>query len=163
MGILVETSSGTLQGVQEERHQEFRGIPYARPPIGALRFCAPQPPAGWDGVRDGSQFGASSIQGTSPVPGMAADGPLSEDCLYLNVYTPKADNAKRPVMFWVHGGGFTLGASNSPLYNGDPNHEGMDTWQIYDCESRATMVFGKESVCVDGPFEDERASWEMSG
>jgi para-nitrobenzyl esterase len=126
MGILVETGSGALRGVQEKRHQVFRGIPYARPPIGPLRFCAPQPPADWDGVRDASQFGASSIQGTSPIPGMAADGPRSEDCLYLNVYTPKADSAKRPVMFWVHGGGFTMGSSDSPLYDGGPLAERGD-------------------------------------
>ncbi|MBW2062680.1 MAG: carboxylesterase/lipase family protein [Deltaproteobacteria bacterium] len=118
MSVLVETQYGTLEGIQNEGLQVFKGIPYAQPPVGKLRFCAPLRPAGWEGVREAKEFSASAIQGTSPVPGVAAEGPLSEDCLYLNVYTPRADDARRPVMFWIHGGGFTLGSAALPLYNG---------------------------------------------
>jgi para-nitrobenzyl esterase len=119
-GVEVATSHGRLQGRQLERHQEFLGVPFAKPPIGALRFCAPQPLHPWNGVRDAMSFGCSAVQGTHPIPGMAASGPRDEDCLYLNVYTPRADGAKRPVMLWIHGGGFVLGSGSEPLYNGAP-------------------------------------------
>jgi para-nitrobenzyl esterase len=119
-GVEVVTSHGRLQGGQFERHQEFLGIPFARPPIGPLRFRAPEPAQPWSGIRHVTAFGCSAIQGTHPIPGMAASGPRDEDCLYLNVYTPRADAAKRPVMFWLHGGGFVLGSGSEPLYNGAP-------------------------------------------
>ncbi len=118
MAATVETSYGTVEGIQNKGHQAFLVIPFARPPVGELRFRAPQPPDSWEGARETKKFSASSFQGRSAVVGMAAEGPLSEDCLYLNVYTPRSDNAKRPVMFWVHGGGFTLGSADSPIYHG---------------------------------------------
>jgi para-nitrobenzyl esterase len=117
-GVRVETALGRLEGVQLDGHQAFLGIPFAKPPTGARRFCAPEPAAPWAGVRAANVFGNSAIQGTHPVPGMAASGPRDEDCLYLNVYTPAADSAKRPVMVWIHGGGFTLGSGSDALYNG---------------------------------------------
>jgi len=119
-GVRVDTVAGRLEGVQHERHQAFLGIPFAQAPVGARRFGAPQPADGWSGVRAANAFGYSSIQGTHPVPGMAASGPRNEDCLYLNVYTPAADNAKRPVLFWIHGGGFVLGSGSEALYDGGP-------------------------------------------
>lgn len=114
----VETTYGTIEGERHERGCVFRGIPFAAPPIGPLRFCAPKAPEPWSGVRSAHNFGPAAAQGTSSVPGMEAVGPKSEDCLYLNVYTPALDGEKRPVMFWIHGGAFKLGTAASPLYDG---------------------------------------------
>jgi para-nitrobenzyl esterase len=93
----------------------FRGIPYARPPVGPLRFRVPERPEAWQGTREARSFGSASAQDRS----LATDiGNRSEDCLYLNVWTPAADKAKRPVMVWIHGGGFTSGSSAQELYDG---------------------------------------------
>jgi para-nitrobenzyl esterase len=117
MGIIVETTHGNVEGVEADRHQFFKGIPFAAAPVGDRRFTAPQPPEAWTGVLATSEFGASSLQPPSLLPGMAA-GPQDEDCLYLNVYTPAADAKSRPVMVWVHGGGFTGGSGSQALYEG---------------------------------------------
>jgi para-nitrobenzyl esterase len=107
----------------------FKGIPFAAPPVGALRWRAPQPVANWNGVRDASRFGNVCIQPAGPTEGPGArlniavlpdSPPRSEDCLYLNVWTG-AQNAdeRRPVMVYVFGGAFTEGAGSVPLYDGD--------------------------------------------
>jgi para-nitrobenzyl esterase len=116
--IQVTTANGRIEGIRFDRHQAFLGIPFARPPTGPRRFGAPEAPQSWTGIRPANAFASSAIQGTSPMPGTAASGPRDEDCLYLNVYTPAADDAKRPVFFWIHGGGFTLGSGSEPLYDG---------------------------------------------
>jgi para-nitrobenzyl esterase len=107
----------------------FKGIPFAAPPVGALRWQAPQPGASWDGVRDASKFGNVCIQPAGPTEGPGArlniavlpgSPPLSEDCLYLNVWTGAASaNERRPVMVYFFGGAFTEGAGSVPLYDGD--------------------------------------------
>ncbi len=101
----------------------YRGIPYAAPPVGDLRWKAPQPPAHWQGVRAAKELPHACWQ--SPYPAAAALyqaqlPPMSEDCLYLNIFTPaKSANDRLPVMVWIHGGGFTRGYSGSEAYNGE--------------------------------------------
>ena len=122
----VETTAGRIEGRADAGHVSFRGIPYARPPAGRLRFAAPEPPEPWTGTRSATRFGTPCPQGAHPVPGMAADPPHDEDCLYLNVFTPGVDAGRRPVFFWIHGGGLTLGAGSQPLYHGGPLAERGD-------------------------------------
>ncbi|MFT4078000.1 carboxylesterase/lipase family protein [Rhodomicrobium sp.] len=94
----------------------FRGIPYAAPPVGALRWRAPQPPRPWDGVRSATSFGAACSQKESR---QVKSGEMNEDCLTLNVWSPaQAASERLPVMVWVHGGAFTTGSSRMPIYDG---------------------------------------------
>lgn len=119
----VETVQGKVQGkkINQGKVKAFLGLPYAAPPVGDLRWKAPTPPAKWQGVRDASRYGAHCIQNFGfPDMVFQDDGP-SEDCLFLNVYAPanaKA-NSKLPVMFWIHGGGYTGGSASEPRHNGD--------------------------------------------
>jgi para-nitrobenzyl esterase len=120
LGKSTESSSGI---------RAFKGIPFAAPPVGSLRWQAPQPVAKWDGVRDASKFGNVCIQSAGPTTGPGArlniavlpdSPPLSEDCLYLNVWTGAADaSERRPVLVYIFGGAFTEGAGSVPLYDGD--------------------------------------------
>ena len=99
----------------------FLGLPYAAPPVGDLRWKAPETAASWKGVRDATKFGAHCAQGVVFADMIFQDAGPSEDCLYLNVYAPATakGNSKLPVMFWIHGGGYTGGASSEPRHNGD--------------------------------------------
>ncbi len=123
----VETVFGTVQGVREGALEVFRGIPYARPPVGELRLRAPRPPEPWAGVRDAARFGPWAPQNVpaSPLTG-DAPGAQDEDCLTLNIWTPGVDDGRRPVMVWIHGGGFTGGSGASALYGGGPLAERGD-------------------------------------
>lgn len=112
----VTTSGGRVSGLARDGHLAFFGIPYAR----AKRFGAPEPAEPWSGVRQATTIGLAAPQPPHPVAGFAASGPQGEDCLNLNIFTPACDGGKRPVMVWVHGGGFTHGAGYEPLYNGGP-------------------------------------------
>src|SRR5436305_15343991 len=109
---IVETQSGKVQGTREGSLQVFRGIPFAKPPVGPLRFRAPEPPEAWSGVRDATKFSSSPMQVNAS--GLPA---LSEDCLYLNVWTPGIDNGRRSVLVWIYGGAFTSGSAS--IYRGD--------------------------------------------
>jgi para-nitrobenzyl esterase len=120
MPPVVRTESGALEGEHGSDHIVFRGIPYAAPPTGLRRLLPPTSPVPWTGVRESRVFGPSAIQGESFAPGSQAEGPTSEDCLYLNVYTPAVDGRPRPVLVFIHGGAFVVGSSSAPLYDGGP-------------------------------------------
>jgi para-nitrobenzyl esterase len=107
--------SGTLIGEPGKDVHIYRGIPYAAPPVGDLRWKPPQPPDSWPGIRECTVFGKSSPQ---PVMPDLADMPQSEDCLYLNVLTPAKNTSDAlPVMVWLHGGGYYAGSGSSALFN----------------------------------------------
>ena len=114
----VLTQLGAVEGERRNGHLVFRGIPFAAPPIGRLRFRAPEPAAPWTGVRDARAFGPSSLQVPTALVTNTTPDPSSEDCLYLNIYTPAADAARRPVFFWIHGGAFVMGSGGELLYDG---------------------------------------------
>ena len=115
----VTIDSGKLSGTADAAGAlVFKGIPYARPPVGALRWREPQPPVSWSGVRDASDFGDRCMQGPFPSYIPIGKSGMSEDCLYLNVWTsPHA--SKLPVLVWIHGGGLGYGFSNQSTYDGD--------------------------------------------
>jgi len=114
--VIVKIKRGELKGAQKNNYQCFLGIPFAKPPIGDLRFCEPQPADPWDGIKDTIEFGKIPIQGYQENPPIGQEE--SEDCLFLNIWTPSADNKSRPVMVWIYGGGFLIGASSRPRLNG---------------------------------------------
>ena len=110
---LVRVTGGMIQGVVEEDMTIFKGIPFAAPPVGELRWKAPQPVVPWEGVRQADKFGPS------PMTSWGGQDDASEDCLYLNVWTPaKSSDEKLPVMVWIYGGGFAMGTSS--FYDGAP-------------------------------------------
>ncbi|MCB1625808.1 MAG: carboxylesterase family protein [Pseudomonadales bacterium] len=119
-GPVAETRSGKVRGEDKGVVSAFRGIPYATPPVGELRWRAPQKPSSWEGIRESSKFGPPCVQPTVPPP-FGVSVPFSEDCLTLNIWTPSRalrDGEKRPVLFWIHGGAFTIGSGSQPVYDG---------------------------------------------
>jgi para-nitrobenzyl esterase len=115
----VRIDGGLVQGVQTEGLSVYKGLPFAAPPVGALRWRDPQPATPWKGVRDARSFAPACMQTSVSMPGETPP-PISEDCLYLNVWTPaRRADARLPVMVWIHGGGFTSGSAAMPLYWGD--------------------------------------------
>ena len=104
-----------MRGTYDKDICVWRGIKYAKAPVGDLRFRAPQPVDSWTGVKDAVAFSPVAPQQES---NLGTKGPQSEDCLALNIWSPAADGKKRPVMFWIHGGGFVIGSGSSELYYG---------------------------------------------
>jgi para-nitrobenzyl esterase len=121
--LTVKTEQGKVQGktINDGKVKAFLGLPYAAPPVGDLRWKAPQPPAKGKGKRDATKFGAHCAQNHVFEDMVFQDAGPSEDCLFLNVYAPadSTDKSKLPVMFWIHGGGYSGGASSEPRHNGD--------------------------------------------
>ncbi len=133
---VVRTESGELQGVADGGVVSYKGIPFAAPPVGGLRWRPPQPAAHWTSVRQAAEFGADCMQGrfgppppasgsapasgARPSPAASAERAPSEDCLFVNVWSPASatPGAKLPVMFWIYGGGFVFGSSASPNTSG---------------------------------------------
>lgn len=113
----VRTDSGSLQGTREGDVVSFKNIPYAAPPVGALRWRAPQPVAPWKGVRLADKMGAVCQQAYNGKDNGVGPLPMSEDCLTLNVFAP-ANARGAPVMVWIHGGGFVNGSGTAALYDG---------------------------------------------
>ena len=123
--IRIET--GLVSGVKSSTSGvvAFKGIPFAVPPVGPLRWKAPQPAAAWSGVKKCDAFGPSPMQ---PVPKafmvytpefLIPETPISEDCLYLNVWTKAGKGDKKPVFVWIYGGGFSSGGAGVPIYDGE--------------------------------------------
>ncbi|MGH8209421.1 MAG: carboxylesterase/lipase family protein [Steroidobacteraceae bacterium] len=137
-GNVVRTTNGPVRGLTSDGVQTFKGIRYGAPPIGPLRFMPPQLPEPWTDVIDARDFGNPAIQVSMPFvgkPGTETEAakalktissmflerdkkPVSEDCLFLNLWTPSAESGKRPVMVWLHGGGFETGSGALNLYDG---------------------------------------------
>jgi len=121
---IVQTKSGRISGVEKEGVQIYKGIPFAAAPIGDLRWKAPQPVKPWKDIKDCTSFGPSPYQ-SAPVPFMCwseeyliPKAPISEDCLYLNVWAPKKTKQKKAVLVYIYGGGFRSGGAGCAIYDG---------------------------------------------
>ena len=117
-GCIVNTKYGMVQGVEGKRKsvRVFRGIPFAKPPVGELRFCPPQEPDCWEGVKLCDSYAPASVQGMRPCENFE----ISEDCLYLNVFTAaERPEEKLPVFFWIHGGAYKMGRTSDSEFDGE--------------------------------------------
>ena len=126
MTAIVQSSAGTLRGVEQDGLSVFKGVSFAQPPLGDLRWRAPQPVQPWQGECDATEIGASATRRRPPgavgdligIPSQTMD----EDCLYLNVWAPSVDGSLQGsslVMVWIHGGGNTVGSGTQPRINGE--------------------------------------------
>lgn len=115
---VVRIETGRVAGASSRGVAAYLGLPFAAPPVGDLRWRAPQPARAWTGIRQATEFGPACMQVGVSIPGEPEPG-MSEDCLYLNIWAPRRPARRRPVMVWIHGGGYTNGATALPLYWGD--------------------------------------------
>jgi len=118
--LTVRTDAGPVRGAAADGVEAWKGIPFAAPPVGALRWRAPQPPARWTAVRDAAAYGHDCMQVPFPSDAAPLGTPPAEDCLYLNVWRPAgaAAGRKLPVVAWIYGGGFVNGGASPPTYSG---------------------------------------------
>ncbi len=119
---VVETKSGKVEGDYQQGLYIFKGIPYAAPPIGERRWSPPWPVEPWAGVRQTqafSEIAPQNVMENRAIPALGPEEPQNEDCLYLNIWSPGLDGARRPVMVWIHGGAFNMGSGSSPMAEGN--------------------------------------------
>jgi para-nitrobenzyl esterase len=118
-GTVVATSTGSVRGLAQDGVSSWEGVPYAAPPVGDLRWQAPQPVEPWSGVREARDFGPACVQGTPTAlsEALIKVEDTSEDCLTLNVHRPTGSERPLPVMVWIHGGAFSYGSGSQPVYN----------------------------------------------
>jgi len=114
----VATEAGQVAGATEDGVESWKGIPFAAPPVGPLRWRAPQPAAKWNGIRRAVTYGNDCMQVPFPSDAAPLGATPAEDCLYLNVWRPAGATGKLPVIFWIYGGGFVNGGASPPTYSG---------------------------------------------
>ena len=113
------TDSGTISGVRENGLSVYKGVPFAAPPVGDLRWRPSAPVTPWAGTRKTDAFAPACMQTGASMPGETPPA-VSEDCLYLNIWTPaKSAHERLPVIVWIYGGGYINGSASMPLYRGD--------------------------------------------
>ncbi|MCP4006523.1 MAG: carboxylesterase/lipase family protein [bacterium] len=152
----VETSYGRLRGSETRGIRVFRGIRFARPPSGSLRFLPPHAPESWTGVRDARVFGEAAPQFSLPVFAWvsAAGSVPGDDCLRLNIWTPQLDGAKRPVMVWIHGGGYLVGAGSAPIYDGEDLARRGDVVVVTLNHRLGAIGYGQLGTLLDGEMSE---------
>ncbi len=116
--IILDTPMGEIKGLQQAGHQDFLGIRYAQAPVGELRFQPPQRKDSWEGIYDATHWKPIAPQAYPDTPPIQLEE--FEDCLYLNIYTPASDGKTRPVMAFIHGGGFLIDSGSRPRTYGGP-------------------------------------------
>ena len=156
---VVSTSYGMVQGIQEMNGQvnAFKGIPYASPPVGALRFADPQDVNAWMGTLDASQFSAGCMaecpKDVFPLPELMCPKSISEDCLYLNIFTPNISaNANLPVMVFFHGGNYIRGAGGVDFYDGSPMASSQNV-VVVTINYRLGLFGGLHTDMIGGNFQ----------
>ncbi|WP_260927672.1 carboxylesterase/lipase family protein [Novosphingobium sp. 9] len=161
----VKIAQGTLSGLSGEGIESFRGIPYAAPPVGDLRWRAPQPAAGWSGTRDATHFGDDCMQDLAHNHLPAGhDYKASEDCLYLNVWRPAGvrKSAKPlPVMVWIYGGAFIMGSGSMPVYDGSALARQGVIVVTLNYRLARFGVFATPALCAQHPGEACGNYWLM--
>jgi para-nitrobenzyl esterase len=154
---IAQTESGLVRGVESEGLVVWRGIPYAAPPIGELRWRVPQPAANWDGESDASQNGHACPQALGIYPpwadaAISAAG-IDEDCLTLNVWAPADAEQPLPVMFYIHGGNMQYGSNAMPIYNGEKLSRMGVVLVVINYRLGYLGRFGHPSLRNEQPFE----------
>jgi para-nitrobenzyl esterase len=119
-GPVVAIDTGKIHGATDQGVASWKGIPFAAPPVGALRWRAPQPATPWSGMRDTTAYGSDCMQLPFPSDAAPTGTVPSEDCLYLNVWKPARSHGKLPVVVWIYGGGFVNGGASPATYSGVP-------------------------------------------
>jgi para-nitrobenzyl esterase len=159
--VVVQTDRGPVSGRRERDLDVFRGVPYAQPPVGPLRFRAPQLAESWTTAREAFEFEPNSVQPPAEMSFSIPGDPMtqSEDCLYLNIWTPGCDRERRPVMVWIHGGGFVGGSPSSALYSG--HRLAGDGVVLVSVAYRLGALGWLADPCLREPGRDGYGNWGL--